>query len=93
MLPRSNASLEHGVSNTGYWMLFAASQFAGIVVASLANVHRHPFPLIVAFILLVPGCLVEFVPRISKTVAMILIFPINFGAWYLARKILRLDSK
>ena len=78
--------------NTSYWILFAIAQIVAVVAASLANAHTHPFPLILANILLFPGCLVEFVPRITGTAAMILIFPINFAAWYLVRKFL-LDSK
>jgi hypothetical protein len=81
------------VSNTGYWILFAFSQIAGVVVAALANAHTHPVPFILANILLFPGSLVEFVPRITGTAAMILIFPINLAAWYLVRKFLLRDSK
>jgi hypothetical protein len=80
------------MSKRNYWLLFGAVQVVGLIAPRFANVHTNPFPLLLGFLLLLPGCLVGFVSHLSDPLALALAVPINAVAWFLLRKILLLDS-
>jgi prepilin signal peptidase PulO-like enzyme (type II secretory pathway) len=70
----------------GFWILFAMTQVAALVLLAFANVHTNPLPLLLALPLLTPGILVT-EGNLPEAFALPLAIAINAGAWYLTRKV------
>jgi hypothetical protein len=83
------------MSKRNYWILFAATQVCGIVIPYFGNVHINIMPMLIGMALLLPGILLDMIPSIDHlpTAVMLLLAVLaNSIAWFLLRKVLRLDA-
>ncbi len=86
-------------SKTRYWTVFACTQLAGVVLSFCGNVHGTILPALpipLALLLLLPGDIIgaNLPVDYSRTPwnGLILSLLLNAVAWYLIRRLLRLDS-
>jgi hypothetical protein len=64
------------------WILFAAVQIAGVLLASFSNVHTAGFSFLAGFLLLAPGILISSKIGVEGATSAFIAILINAFVWH-----------
>ena len=91
----SSSTVERGFAgNRNFWLLFASVQTAGAILLHFETLHMNIAAILLGALLLLPGCVVEYVstPNVNPWLQIGLVILINAAAWYGLRRIFVTNS-